>query len=496
MTNLKNISTLLYRIILYVKEICYLFLSLIFQYINIFYIKRKIIELEKQVEINFDLLDYRLDKSISDTRRRGIVFFKKITGSKTPNNSAPSPLVDCFTSVSIKKDNISSIEETNRNPELGDESNQLIRLLDKGNPVNVYSFTINNLVPDNDYMLSFEPVVNEMLTTGMNGNNDPWFNGTAGTKPQSYNDDIGTNTKNNTNYVNSLTNAEGNLTFYKDKQSGKTDTNGNVILDEYTPAPPSRNPDSYDGKDRVRTVLPVSKKLDEFTAPPYPTNKITTIIKVGLSGSGNTGSGMHYCSTAISEYAETASVQGSSFWSDTKSNYAFLFVPQGQNKNSLKYATTYGGKAYSELPFFIKFRTSFEESINVKVEFFNVDEVSNAWKDTNITWKTHTCLKELLIKCETIYQERPIKLSPDDSSNVNNPEISYNDGGERYYEPWKQWTDGQLIDKNGNPSWFKKYRAWFNKKIKDHNTAVEKGTQKTTDITPWKEDSNYKKSHL
>lgn len=235
----------------------------------------------------------------------------------------------------------------------------------------------------------------------------------------------------------------------------------------------------------VKSVMPPSVKLEDSTKYPYTSRKQTSIIDISIKNDiGN----YTKISSNLGEICEIAQVHSGYFWKG--STYHTLYVPG--DRGCLTYTSTYGGKSHSSNPFFFIVKSGKTNEINIKIGVFDDIDCTNSHPLNN---KSLSCLSEIVVMAETYHQDRQINQAPQEPSNINNPELDYGDGGERYYEPWKFWFEGDLgSDKNSGASWYKKWKSWFKKKVKNHNDRLDgNGTE---DIDAWMEDNKHKGDHL
>lgn len=343
--------------------------------------------------------------------------------------------------------NIENVEEAYTSVYL--ESGEIVKENISEDKVKIgqYVMDVKNLIKDRDYILTITPLI-DMVSSEK-------FDGTAGTK---YAKDESDNYKfvpigeglTNDDYQNTISSLSGLTNTVK----------------------------------RSKTPLPVNKDLTYFYSPPYLTNKNSTSLRISIVEDNSDYS----CANLLSEYCEIGSIQGSLFYYN-ETYYYNLTDKSGQlNLNHI-----YGGKGFSSNQFFIKFRTSNSDKIKIRISVGRIEEISN---NTNIY---ESCLREITFRVEPAAQAKEINNTSTKDININNPEIEYGDGGERYYEPWKFWIEGDLkSDANGNPSWYKKWKSWFKEKIKIHNKWIDNPnrTDIEDDIDAFKEDPNYKQDHL
>lgn len=419
----------------YIISIIKFILELFILYKKTFELEKFINNIKKHIDENFDSISFQIDNIKSNLKRSGVVFFKKIDNKSEALNG----LLDPFNKIEINEDGSSSMIELENTS-----------FSEKRITCGTYEFSVDNLIKDKNYLITFKPEVSDYFYP-FETNDDLIFDGSAGTEP----DSVHIN-KNNDSYTNTQVNK-----FFRDED-----------LNNY-----------------VKTNVPPSENLTINTSPPYESFKKTSLISISIKGSDDDN--FINCINAIGDYAQISSVQGGQFYYSPIKTYEYLVIPEGNPDETLQYITIYGGKGYQALPSYFIFNSGNNSSVKLKINFSNIDEVSNMPKFEDV----NTCLSELLITIETYYQDRPINNIPKDIENINNPELDYGDGGERYYEPWKFWFEGELgSDKNGGASWYKKWKSWFKKKVKNHNDRLDgNGTE---DIDAWMEDNKHKGDHL
>lgn len=405
------------------------------------YINHRYKDIEKQILNNFDAIEYQLDCLDFVTDREGIVFSKCIDSGNEFKNS--------YQELDIK--NYKFLDE----PEV-----KVDGFIKNG----TYKIDIKNLSKDRMYIMTITPRV---------GNVNSYSDGKA-TKGENLQAIV---------YTDGSYNESGEL-----NESGIT-TDVEIGI----------NKDSVD--DFVPGLYNESgTRLRYMSAPPYVQRKQSTDIEIYLDdnliakiigGEFCEISSMHQ---TYFEYFDFVDVNGKGEWK-------WKIRPRLSLKSgySVHTGASWGGKGYNEYPISIKFKTGNKNSVKLTLIIDDLlEETTKTGKGFNtILEKEHdglSCLSNLLIEVETHWQNRPIRNSPVDDEKKNNPELDFGDGGERYYEPWKFLFDEEVIDSEGNNTWFRKWRTWFRNKVRKHNELVD-SDNKDEDLDAWKKDG-YKKEHI
>ena len=397
-------------------------------------------EIENQVKINLDSLYFYYYDLLSKIKKSGVCCERKISANTDPylnTNTDTENVEEAYSIIDLSKpiSDPDRIKLETKNP--------LSSKIKKG----IYIMDVSNLIHDKEYVLSLTPLISLVSSER--------FDGTAGTKYENSKFVSITNRSDNKGYKDTITSNDGNLR---------------------TPLPAPNIGD---------TNIQLDEDLSNYYSPPYFTNKNSTSINISILENKKEYS----CANLLSEYCEIGSIQGSLFYYDNGSGPYYYNLTNVSGRLNLNHV--YGGKGFSSNPFFIRFKTKNSDKIKIKIKLGIVEDVSNKYD------KDETCLNEIILRVEPASQVKEIKnISTED---INNPEIEYGDGGERYYEPWKFWIEGDLkSDAQGNPSWYKKWKSWFKEKIRIHNKWVDNPnrTDIEDDIDAFKEDPNYKQDHL
>lgn len=414
------------------------------------YINHHYKDIEKQILNNFDAIEYQLDCLDFVTDREGIVFSKCIDSDS-----------DNKFKNSYQELNIEDFSFTN-NPNVSG-------FIKNG----TYEIDIKNLSKDRMYIMTITPRV---------GNVNSYSDGKAtidkNLKAKVYTD--GSYDKSgNLNKSGITTDVE--IGIKKDSY----DLNGEKIVDDFVPGLYNNNINNNKPGTRLRYM----------SAPPYVQRKQSTDIEIWLDDD------YLIAKTIGGEFCEISSMHQTYFEYFVKGE-GWKIRPRLSLKSgySVHTGASWGGKGYNEYPISIKFQTGDKNSVKLTLIIDDLlKEENKTGKGFNtILEKEHddlSCLSNLLIEVETHWQDRPINNSPLDDENKNNPELDFDDGGERYYEPWKFLFDEEVIDSDGNNTWFRKWRTWFRNKVRKHNELVDSGN-KDEDLDAWKEDNSYKKEHI
>lgn len=346
----------------------------------------------------------------------------------------PQRVIDNFDTIVISSTNISKNEITI------DENS----FLKNG----IYTKEIKNLIEDKDYFIEIKPYV---------GNVDTVCDGSG-------------NIKNHKHLVGLIKSENGKNV----EASAAVDCQRDYV--------PSN--DYLKNKDYT---------LRDIVVSPYVQRKQTTGIDVYIDN-------ILVAKIIGGEYCEVSSIVPTYFNSSNGSN-GELRARLSFDSYSTFIGASYGGKGYNEYPIGVIFRNSNKKSVELKFVIYDLcydnsgQNTPYGLNTTSLDNSGYSCLSNIHVTVETYYQDRPINQTPQDLSNINNPELDYGDGGERYYEPWKFWFEGDLgSDENGGASWYKKWKSWLKKKVKNHNDRLDgKGTE---DIDAWMEDNKHKGDHL
>ena len=233
---------------------------------------------------------------------------------------------------------------------------------------------------------------------------------------------------------------------------------------------------------------PISEEEHRKLILNYNQRKKSTDIKVEIDKNYESEDSSDYECIArlLSEFCEISSIQ-TSFFLYENNEYA---ITTAYDESSICRMSTYtGGKSYNCPPAYIRIRNGGAREFNLRVSINDLFRSTDGLGYTTTLDTENSCITELVFQLEEIAQELPINENPQNENNIDNPEIVLNDGGERYYEPWKFWFDGDLSDrsKNGQPvkSWYKKWSSWMRFKLNIHNKWVDwKSTEGNNILNP------------
>lgn len=451
--NYKDLIILLIeRILFYLYKICYISINFLTKNLLVEkYINQKYLDLEKSIISNIDAIDFQLDEMSYHIKNSGIIDIKKIT-PKTTTGDKSGKSNNAYTFIDYNKESknfeVKSEEYVDYYGESFIKNSKsgyyYIKLGDKDK---------NPLFLNKEYLLTITPTIGKCYTE---------------------------------------TNGSGLTGDILESLISKTKYGEGVSVDDIS-------------GNKGTATNPLNESEHRKLILDYNQRKQSTDIKVEIDKSFSTGVTDDYeCIVRmLSEFCEISSIQPTFFiYNGTECALTTTY-----DESFVSRLTSYtGGKAYNCPPGYIRIRNGGAKEINLRVSINDLFRGANGY--TTTLDDTYSCLTELVFQLEEIAQDYPIQETPDNINNINNPEIEYSDGGERYYEPWKFWFDGDLgSDSNGNPSWFKKWKSWMKEKVRVHNKWLEwreanpeKDDSENIDLEPdinaWKNDENYKRDNL
>lgn len=233
---------------------------------------------------------------------------------------------------------------------------------------------------------------------------------------------------------------------------------------------------------------------------PYSENKQTSVVGISIKGDDEEEGeeGFHLVSKILSEYVELSSNLAAYAIVNHTNKYRGVINLDRDNMRNLAFISYTGGKGYSEGSTCFIVRNGKNKDMTFKFKISNLENFCSEKNKDNI----YSNISVIEISVEEFFQKDLQGKNPagGDTSKVL-PEIEYGDEGERFYEPWKHWFDGELLKfdvESGSlvDTWFKKWKTVFKNRVKKHNELLDAANGMEGDVDAWIEDEHYKKDHL
>lgn len=220
---------------------------------------------------------------------------------------------------------------------------------------------------------------------------------------------------------------------------------------------------------------------------PYSENKQTSVVDISVKGDDEN---FHLVSKILSEYVELSSNLAAYSIVDDEYKYRAVINLDRNNMQNLAFISYTGGKGYSEGSTCFIVRNGKNKDMTFE---FDISDLANFCSKEN----TYSNISVIEISVEEFFQKDQQRENPaNGDTNKESPEIEYGDEGERFYEPWKYWFDGELLNTSKEDTWFKKWKTVFKNRVKKHNELLEAAKGMEGDVDAWIEDEHYKKDHL